>query len=109
MTVRYHSSTNQWTAVYPQGLNDAAYYSVSGSLTSGWGAPEQLYSYPEMQPSNANYTPNVFCYAAKEHVEFETAGQLFFTYACNSTVESEITKNMNLYHPVVVTQSLPSK
>jgi hypothetical protein len=109
MTVRYHSSTNQWIAVYPQGLDNAAYSSLSTSLTSGWGGPEKLYSYPEMQPGNANYTPNVFCYAAKEHVEFETAGQLFFTYACNSTVESDVTNNMNLYHPVVVTQSLPSK
>ncbi|MGB6131971.1 MAG: hypothetical protein WBG54_09330 [Acidobacteriaceae bacterium] len=109
MTVRWHSSTNQWIAVYPVGLDDKAYYSLSSSLTSGWGASEALYTYPEMQPSNANYTPNVFCYAAKEHPEFETAGQLFFTYVCNSTVESDVTNNMNLYHPIVVTQSLPSK
>lgn len=109
MTVRYHASTNQWIAVYPGGLTNQAYYSVSASLTSGWGPSEGLYSYPEMQPGNANYTSNVFCYAAKEHIEFETAGQLFFTYACNSTVESDITNNMNLYHPVVVTQTLPSK
>jgi hypothetical protein len=108
-TVRYHASTNQWIAVYPVGLGNQAYYNVSGSLTSGWGASQSLYSYPEMQPGNANYTPNVFCYAAKEHVEFEATGQLFFTYACNSTVASDITNNMNLYHPVVVTQILPGK
>jgi hypothetical protein len=109
MTVRYHASTNQWIAVYPGGLTNQAYYSLSNSLTSGWGPSESLYSYPEMQPANASYTPSVFCYAAKEHVEFETAGQLFFTYACNSTVASDVTNNMNLYHPVVVTQTLPSK
>jgi hypothetical protein len=109
MTIRYHASTNQWIAVYPVGLDNQAFYSVSNSLTSGWGQSESLYSYPEMQPANANYTPNVFCYAAKEHIEFETAGQLFFTYACNSTVTSDITNNTNLYHPVVVTQTLPSK
>jgi hypothetical protein len=109
MTVRWHISTNQWIAVYPGGLTKQAYYSLSSSLTGRWGASEALYSYPEMEPSNSNYTPNVFCYAAKEHVEFETAGQLFFTYACNSTVESDITNNMNLYHPVVVTQTLPAK
>jgi hypothetical protein len=109
MTVRYHASTNQWIAVYPVGLDNQASYSLSDSLTSGWGKSESLYSYPEMQPANANYTPNVFCYAAKEHIEFETAGQLFFTYACNSTVTSDITNNMNLYHPVVVTQTLPNK
>jgi len=109
MTVRYHASTNQWIAVYPVGLDNQAFYSLSSSLTSGWGQSESLYSYPEMQSINANYTPNVFCYAAKEHIEFETAGQLFFTYACNSTVTSDITKNVNLYHPVVVTQTLASK
>jgi hypothetical protein len=109
MTVRWQSSTNQWLAVYPVGLTDQAYYALSSSLTSGWGASRSLYTYPEMQTSNANYTPNVFCYAAKEHPEFETAGQLVFTYVCNSTVESDVTKNMNLYHPIVVTQSLPQK
>lgn len=108
MTVRYHSSTNQWIAVYPLGLDNAAFYSLSSSMTSSWGASESLYSYPEMQSSNPNYTPNVFCYAAKEHVELESAGQLFFTYACNSTVESDVTNNMNLYRPEVVTQSLPT-
>lgn len=109
MTVRWHSSTNQWIAVYPGSLTKQAYYSLSGFLTSGWGASETLYSYPEMEPSNPNYTSNVFCYAAKEHVEYETAGQLVFTYACNSTVESDITANMNLYHPIVVTRPLPTQ
>jgi hypothetical protein len=108
MTVRYHSSTNQWIAVYPVGLDNQAHYALSSSMTSSWGQSENLYSYPEMQPTNSNYTPNVFCYAAKEHVELETAGQLFFTYACNSLQESDITNNMNLYRPVVVTQSLPN-
>jgi hypothetical protein len=108
MTVRYHSSTNQWIAVYPVGLDNTAFYALSSSMTGGWGASKSLYSYPEMQTSNPNYTPNVFCYAAKEHVEFESAGQLFFTYACNSTQTSDITNNMNLYRPVVVTESLPT-
>jgi hypothetical protein len=107
MTVRFHSSTNQWIAVYPSGLSDTAYYSLAASLKGPWGQEEALYTYPEMQSSNPNYTPNVFCYAAKEHTEFETTGQLFFTYACNSTAQSDVLNNMNLYHPVVVTRSLP--
>jgi hypothetical protein len=109
MTVRYHSSTNQWIAVYPAGLDNTAHYSLAASLTGPWGQSQNLYTYPEMQSSNANYTPNVFCYAAKEHTELETAGQLFFTYACNSTQLSDVTNNMNLYRPMVVTQTLPSK
>lgn len=108
MTVRYHSSTNQWIAVYPLGLDNSAYHAISSSMTGSWGQSESLYSYPEMQPGNPNYTPNVFCYAAKEHTELESAGQLFFTYACNSTQASDVTNNMNLYRPVVVEQSLPT-
>jgi hypothetical protein len=107
MTVRWHDATQQWLAVYPLGLQNEAQYSLSASLTGGWGASENLYAYPELDTSNANYTPNLFCYAVKEHVELETAGQLVFTYACNSTVESEILKNMNLYHPILVRRELP--
>jgi hypothetical protein len=109
MTVRYHSSTSQWIAVYPQGLQSAGYYSLSSSLTGGWGTAKSLYTYPEMQSSNPNYTLNLFCYADKEHSEMETAGQLVFTYACNSTVENEIIQNMNLYHPVIISEPLPSQ
>ena len=108
MTVRYHASTNQWIAVYPLGLGNQAQYAVSPAMNGSWGASGSLYAYPEMQSGNANYTPNVFCYAAKEHTEFESAGQLFFTYACNSTVPSDVTNNMNLYRPVAVTQPLPT-
>jgi len=108
MTVRYHDSANAWIAIYPVGLDHEAHYSLSSSMRGSWRQSESLYSYAEMQPTNSNYTPNVFCYAAKEHVEFETSGQIFFTYACNSTQASDVTDNMNLYHPVVVAQPLPS-
>ena len=108
MTVRYHSSTSQWIAVYPLGLDTQAYYAISSSMTGSWGQSESLYSYPEMAPGNPNYTTHVFCYAAKEHTELEPAGQLVFTYACNSTQPSDVTNNMNLYRPVVVQHSLPT-
>jgi hypothetical protein len=77
-------------------------------MTSSWGQSENLYSYPEMQPGNRNYTSNVFCYAAKEHTELESVGQLVFTHACNSSQASDVTNNMNLYRPVVVQQPLPT-
>jgi Domain of unknown function (DUF4185) len=108
MTVRYHGATKQWMAVYPIPLDRAARYSLSRSLTGPWGPSEKLYSYPEMQPGSANYTSSVLCYAAKEHIEFEAAGQMFFTYACNSVKPSDVTENMNLYRPVAVTRPLPS-
>ena len=108
MSVRYHASTKQWIAVYPSSSLKQAEYAISTSMTHGWSQPKTLYSYPEAQPSNRNYTPNVICYAAKEHVEFEVEGQLFFTYACNSMKESELFEKTELYYPIVVTMPLPT-
>jgi hypothetical protein len=47
-----------------------------------------------------NYTPNVFCYAAKERTELESAGHLVFTYACNSTQASDVSNNHQQYEPL---------
>jgi hypothetical protein len=107
MTVRYHAATKKWLGVFPSGQYKQAMYMSAPSLLGPWSEPNALYAYPEMQPSNSNYTPHVFCYAAKEHVELEKPDQLFFTYACNSTEIPEVLKNTNLYYPVVVTQPLP--
>lgn len=109
MTVRYHPATKQWIAVYPIPLDRTARYSVSSSLTGPWGPSEKLYSYPEMKPGSPNYGTNVLCYAAKEHVELESPGQLLFTYACNSVRPSDVTNNMSLYRPVAVTRPLPAR
>lgn len=109
MSVRYHESTKQWIAVYPAPGLKPAEYALSDAMTHGWQPGRTLYAYPEMQSSHPNYTKNVFCYAAKEHVEFEKEGQLVFTYACNSFQESELFDKTQLYHPVVVSQPLPNK
>jgi len=107
MTVRYHEATKQWLAVYPIAFQRDAQYALSDSITRGWKSSKSLYQYPEMNSSNANYTPHVFCYAVKEHVEFEKPGQLVFSYACNSTEEKDVLKDPYLYHPIVVTQPFP--
>jgi Domain of unknown function (DUF4185) len=107
MTVRYHEATKQWLAAYPVAFQRDAQYALSDSITRGWKSSKSLYEYPEMNSSNANYTPHVFCYAVKEHVEFEKAGQLVFSYACNSTEEKDVLQNSYLYHPIVVTQPFP--
>ncbi len=109
MTVRWHRATQQWIAVYPVGLERDAHYSLSSSLTTGWSRPRKLFAYPEMDASNPNFTPHLFCYADKEHVEFENPGELAFTYVCNSTQENEVTRNGNLYHPILVIRSLPKE
>src|ERR1700722_17825620 len=107
MTVRYHEATKQWLAIYPIAFQQEAVYSLTDSITRGWKTSRTLYDYPEMKTANANYTPHVFCYAVKEHGEFEKPGQLVFSYACNSTEEKEVLQNSYLYHPVVVTLPFP--
>jgi uncharacterized protein DUF4185 len=107
MSVRYHESTKQWIAVYPDSGLKKASYALSNSMTHGWQAPKTLFAYPEVERSNANYTPNVFCYAAKEHVELEHDGELLFTYACNSYKEEELFEKTRLYRPMVVTAPVP--
>jgi Domain of unknown function (DUF4185) len=108
-TVRYHPEEARWVAVAPSTTltEGRAVYSLAPALDGPWSAPQTLLPYPEMKAGNRDKTPNLFCYAAKEHPEFETAGSLLFTYACNSMVEEEIFKNMDLYHPVVVTHPMP--
>ena len=112
-TVRYHSAPNgqpgTWLAVMPSTVyfDKRGVYSVAKSLNGPWSPPATLYTYPEMQSSNPNYTKNVFCYADKEHPELESPGSLTFTYACNSIVVDEVLKNMKLYHPVIVTMPQP--
>jgi hypothetical protein len=55
-----------------------------------------------MRSSDSRHTPNVFCYAAKEHPELESKGKLALTYACNSTKEEEIMRDMRLYRPELI-------
>lgn len=107
MTVRYHEPTKKWLAVYPMAFDKWAHYSLSSSLVKGWSPAKPLYEYPEMQPTNPNYAEHVFCYALKEHPEFEQSDKMMFTYACNSTDEKEVLANPNLYRPVMVTLSFP--
>jgi hypothetical protein len=110
-TVRYHPEQTRWIAVAPSTTltEGRAVYSLAPALDGPWSAPQTLLQYPEMKKGNPDNTPNVFCYAAKEHPEFETSGSLLFTYACNSMVEEEIFRNMDLYHPVVVTRPMPKQ
>jgi hypothetical protein len=109
MSVVFHSATAPWIAVYPTPgfVSNTASYRTAGDLSGPWTTSRPLFNYPEMQRGDPRYTAHVFCYAAKEHSELETAGEMAFTYACNSTYEPEILKDMRLYHPVLVRQTFP--
>ncbi len=106
MSVTFHPDTHKWVAVYPTPayLSTTASYSTADALEGPWTAARKLFAYPEMQPSDPRHTPHVFCYAAKEHPELETQGNLALTYACNSTKEAEIMDDMRLYRPELIIQ-----
>jgi hypothetical protein len=109
MSVKYHPETRQWIAVYPTpGFSNTASYSQASDLSGPWRQPRPLFTYPEMDKSNPHYTPNVFCYAAKEHPELESRDQIAFTYACNSLKEEEIFRDIGLYRPELVRLPWPT-
>ncbi|KAI1712538.1 hypothetical protein DdX_09630 [Ditylenchus destructor] len=83
-----------------------ALFSNALALVGPWSGPETLYRYPEMDPGQVDYSRNIFCYAAKEHPELESAGELMFTYVCNSFLEEELMNNTHIYRPVSVTLSM---
>lgn len=107
MSVKFHPAQHTWMAVYPTPgfLSNTAAFSRASDLFGPWGPAGVLFSYPEMRRGDPRYTPNVFCYAAKEHPELERNGQIAFTYACNSVKEPEILKDMRLYRPNLVTRA----
>jgi hypothetical protein len=110
-TVRYHPEQARWVAVGPSTMltEGRAVYNLAPALDGPWSVPQTLLQYPEMKKDNPDHTANVICYAAKEHPEFETSESLLVTYACNSVVEEEVFKNLDLYHPVVVNRMLPKQ
>ena len=104
MSVKYHPEWQSWLAVFPTPgfLPKTASYTTARHLSGPWTEPRSFFSYPEMEKNDPRYTPNVFCYAAKEHPELESSGDLAFTYACNSLKEPEIFSDMRLYRPELV-------
>jgi hypothetical protein len=96
-------------AVYPApgGLFTNASYSRASQLTGPWTTPKPLFRYPEMEKDDPRHTPHVFCYAAKEHPELESDHKLALTYACNSSEEPEIFRDLRLYKPNLVFVALP--
>jgi hypothetical protein len=103
-SVTFHPDLHLWLAVYPTPsfLSNTASYSTANTLGGPWTEARTLFAYPEMKASDPRHTPHVFCYAAKEHPELEAKGTLALTYACNSTQEAEIMRDMRLYRPELI-------
>ncbi len=109
MSVRYHPELKEWIAVMvdPQIFSDKVIFRTAPTMTGPWTQGKVIYQIPIMQKSNPDYDPDTFCYAGKEHPEFEKPGELLFTYVCNSMKPKKLEKELNVYFPQVVTMPMP--
>ena len=110
MSVRYHPDLKQWLAVMrsPDLSSDAILLRTAPAITGPWSAGEVIFHIPEMQKDSPGYDKNVFCYAGKEHPEFEKPGSLVITYVCNTMKVPDLVTNSNIYVPKVVEVPLPA-
>jgi hypothetical protein len=109
LTIRYHPELKKWLAVLfePQWMSDKIILRTADDLTGPWTEGEVIHQVPEMKKENPGYDADTFCYAAKEHREFEKPGELVFTYVCNSMKPPKVVDLLNIYFPQVVRKEIP--
>lgn len=109
LSIRYHPALKKWLAVMfsPRGFSSKIILRSAPSFLGPWSPGQIIYHVPEMQPSNPGYSKSTFCYAGKEHPEFEH-GDLVFTYACNTMDVPRLATDLNIYFPKVVRMPMPS-
>lgn len=108
LSVRYHPELKKWIAVHvdPTIFSDKVLLRTAPALTGPWTDGEVIYRIPELQKSSPGYDSDTFCYAGKEHPEFET-GDLVFTYVCN-TMKPKKLESEDIYYPKVVRMPMPA-
>ena len=108
-TIRFHPELKKWLAVRfePAWMSSKIIVQSADDLLGPWSDPTQVYDVPEMHKENKGYDPDTFCYAAKEHTEFEKPGELVFTYVCNSMKPPKVVDLTNIYFPQVVRMKMP--
>jgi hypothetical protein len=108
LSIRYHSAEKKWLALLlePNGFSDKVLLKTAPELTGPWTEGTVIYHIPEMQPGPQR-EKDTFCYAGKEHPEFEGADDLVFTYVCNTMDVPKLVTQTNIYFPRVVTVPLP--
>ena len=109
MPVRYHPEMKKWVAllVDPDFLSAKVLLRTSPSLTGPWTDGQVIYQIPELQKSSPGYDPDTYCYAGKEHPEFEGKDELVFTYVCNTMKPQKLVKELNIYFPKIVRMKMP--
>jgi hypothetical protein len=109
LSIRYHPDVKQWFAVMvdPGWFSDKIILKTAPDLTGPWTDGSVIYTIPEMHPGPA-HDKNLFCYAGKEHPEFESDSNLVFTYVCNTMSPPELVVRRDIYHPQVIRQPMPA-
>jgi hypothetical protein len=108
LSIRYHPELGRWLAVMfdPSAFSRNILLRSAPSAIGPWSAGKVIFSVPEMDPGSPGYDKDTFCYAGKEHPEFER-GDLVFTYVCNTFAVSKLATNLNIYFPKTVRMPMP--
>lgn len=108
LSIRYHPELKKWVAVMfdPHAFSSHILLRTSASPTGPWSPGKVIYTVPEMVPGNPRYDKDNFCYAAKEHPEFEH-GDLVFTYVCNTLAVSKLATETDIYFPRAIRMPMP--
>jgi hypothetical protein len=109
MSVRYHPELKKWISVMvdPTMFSDKIILRMAIDMTGPWTEGDVIYRIPEMQKDSAGYDSDTFCYAGKEHPEFEKSGELVFTYVCNTMKPKKLETEMNIYSPKLLRMPMP--
>lgn len=102
MSVRYHPEFKQWVVVQVTNafFGNEAWIRFAPDFNGPWSEPTVIYKFPEMEKYP---NQNVFCYAVKEHPQYEVESQqLLFTYVCNSWSPEDLEHNYHIYFPISV-------
>lgn len=111
LTIRYHPDLKKWLAVMVKpevGFSDEVVLRSAPKLLGPWSGDIPIYRIPEMIPGPGR-NKDVFCYAGKEHPEFESRGEIAFTYACNTMDVPALATDTSIYFPKFVTVPFPSQ
>jgi hypothetical protein len=110
LSIRYHPALKKWLAVMldPHGFSDKVILRSAPDLTGPWSEPKVIYHIPEMLPGPKR-DKDTFCYAGKEHPEFETSGELNFTYVCNTMDVPKLAANYSIYYPHFIQVPMPKE
>jgi putative tributyrin esterase len=111
MSVRYHPELRKWVAVMMDRdfTSGRVLFRTADRLEGPWSEVQMIYRVPEMQQGSPRYDPDNFCYAGKEHPEFEQPGSLVFTYVCNTLDVPKLATHLDIYYPQAVEMPMPAR